>query len=98
MRSGQQAGWADVTAPSDISVDGYAGKAFQRTAPTDMSGCDTAVGGRRDGTFGPHPEFRSWEASGLYEPGQTETVWVLDVDGTVVVINASLYADGIGSG
>ena len=37
----QQGGWVDVTAPSDISVDGYVGKAFQRTAPAVMSDCDT---------------------------------------------------------
>ena len=29
----QQGGWVDVTAPSDISIDGYPGKTFQRTAP-----------------------------------------------------------------
>ena len=40
----EQQGWADVTAPSDISVDGYAGKAFQRTAPADMSDCNTTFG------------------------------------------------------
>ena len=27
----QQGGWANVTTPSDITVDGYAGKEFQRT-------------------------------------------------------------------
>ena len=37
----EQQGWAEVTAPSDISVDGYAGKAFQRTAPADFSDCTT---------------------------------------------------------
>ena len=37
----EQGGWVDVTAPSDISVDGYAGKAFQRTAPADFSDCST---------------------------------------------------------
>ena len=41
----EQQGWAEVTAPSDISVDGYVGKAFQRTAPADMSGCTTEDGG-----------------------------------------------------
>ena len=35
----EQQGWAEVTAPSDISIDGYVGKAFQRTAPADMSDC-----------------------------------------------------------
>ena len=33
-----------MTAPSDISVDGYVGKAFQRTAPADMSDCTTRDG------------------------------------------------------
>ena len=37
----EQGGWVDVTAPSDISVDGYAGKAFQRTAPAVFSDCST---------------------------------------------------------
>ena len=40
----QQGGWVDVTAPSDISVDGYVGKAFQRTAPAVMSDCTTRDG------------------------------------------------------
>ena len=35
----QQGGWVDVTAPSDISVDGYLGKTFQRTAPAVISDC-----------------------------------------------------------
>ena len=39
----EQQGWAEVTAPSDISIDGYVGKAFQRTAPADMSDCGTRI-------------------------------------------------------
>jgi hypothetical protein len=92
----EQRGWAEVTDPSDISVDGYAGKAFQRTAPADMSDCDTTF-------WGPHfyHAFQSWQreegaltpitagnfAGLFYDPGQIETLWVLDIDGTVVVIN-----------
>ncbi len=59
----EQQGWAEVTAPSDISVDGYVGKAFQRTAPTDMSDCGTRSTGTRecrDG-HGDDSDFRSWE-------------------------------------
>ena len=40
----EQQGWAEVTSPSDISIDGYIGKAFQRTAPSDMSDCSTRNG------------------------------------------------------
>ena len=29
---------------------------------------------------------------GYYEPGQIETLMVLDIDGTVIVINANLWA------
>ena len=43
----EQRGWVNVTVPTDISIDGYAGKAFQRTAPADMSDCDTMRWGPR---------------------------------------------------
>ena len=88
----EQKGWTDVTAPSDISIDGYVGKAFQRTALADMSDCTTRrYHTRTGGGLGPHPDFRSWEIRGefndQYEPGETETLWVIDLDGTMVVIS-----------
>ena len=88
----QQGGWVDVTVPSDISVDGYDGKAFQRTAPATMSDCTTRNGETRPSN---HAFFPSWESSeGInmgYEPGQIETLWVLDIDGTVIVISTELW-------
>jgi hypothetical protein len=99
----EQGGWVDVTAPSDISVNGYNGKAFQRTTPV-MYSCDTDEAfrprfpTRQHREDGSEPAFRSWEnenASNFggwyYESGQMETVWVLDIDGTLVVINANLF-------
>ena len=88
----QQGGWVDVTVPSDISIDGYVGKAFQRTAPAAMSGCTDSDGGTGD----PHRgRFFDWmTADGIsmgHEPGQVETLWVLDLDGTVVVIRTELW-------
>ena len=104
----EQQGWAEVTAPSDISVDGYVGKAFQRTAPADMSGCSTGGGTprtRMTGDVRPYPDVRSWDnADGelgggdCYEPGEIETLWVLDIDGTVVVISTGAVAGAIGGG
>ena len=35
----EQRGWADVTAPSDITIDGHPGKMFQRAAPAVLSDC-----------------------------------------------------------
>jgi len=101
-RLSEQEGWVDVTGPTDIAVNGYAGKAFQRTAPIDMADCDTAVYGHRleSGRATLGPVFRSWDApiAGMYEPGRTETLWVLDIDGTVVVINASPWPEASAAG
>jgi hypothetical protein len=84
----EQGGWADVTTPSEISIDGYAGKAFRRTAPTDILACDTLGGtGTPSQQDGLRPSF------GGDRPGDIETVWVLDVDGTVVVIEAKEYPE-----
>ena len=96
----EQRGWADVTAPSDISVDGYPGKTFQRTAPAVLSDCPNMSPGHMrlpeaDGDAtreaGRTKTLRI-SAGAYYEPGQFETLLVLDIDGTVVVINANLWA------
>ena len=79
----EQAGWTQVTTPSDVTVDGYRGKRFQRTAPADFSDCN---GGGRNA-------FRGWGGGwGLsyYEPGEVENLLVLDVNGTMIVINTRL--------
>ena len=107
----EQHGWAEVTAPSDISIDGYVGKAFQRTVPTGIvyhcdinyqTGADgNSDAGERlpDGVPG-FPDFRTWEnldegsgSGGGYEPGMIETLWVLDIDGKVVLIRAILLPE-----
>jgi len=73
----EQAGWIDVTPPSDISIDGYAGKAFQRVTPTDLSDCPLG--------------FTSWSQT-VYESNSTNTVWVLDLAGTIIVVEARVDA------
>ena len=73
----EQAGWIDVTTPSDISIDGYAGKAFQRVTPTDISDCPLG--------------FTSWTQT-VYEPNSTNTVWVLDLDGTIIIVETRVDA------
>ena len=95
----EQRGWADVTAPSDISVDGYPGKTFQRTAPAVISDCPNMSPGHMRLPEADGDGLRSWQnedasnfGGGYYEPGQVETLMVLDIDGTVVVINANLWA------
>ena len=97
----EQGGWADVTAPSDITIDGHPGKMFQRTAPAVLSDCNKGSnrlsGQDANGPIPGGPALRSWlneDDSNLgwaaYEPGQFESLVILDIDGTVVVINANL--------
>jgi hypothetical protein len=78
-----QAGWAEVTTPLDVTVNGYPGKEFQRTAPAEFTGCNPGTGafrGRGDGN-----QNRSF-----YEPGEIETLRVLDVNGTIIIVNTRL--------
>jgi hypothetical protein len=79
----EQAGWAAVTTPSDLTVNGYAGKEFQRTAPAEFTGCNPG-----------NAAFRSWETGNqgwsYYEPTEIETLRVLDVNGTIIIINTRL--------
>jgi len=95
----QRGGWVDVTAASDVSIDGYPGKTFQRTVPAVLSLCPNMGPGRMRDPELDGNGLRSWLnendkniAGWYYEPGQQETLIVLDIDGTVVVINANLWA------
>jgi hypothetical protein len=68
-----------VTAPSDITINGYAGKTFQRTAPADFTGCNPG-----------QAAFRSWssyQGDVAYQPNETETLLVLDLNGSIILIN-----------
>jgi hypothetical protein len=80
----------DASAPVDVTVDGYSGKSITLHVP------DDAVFGECDGGY-----FGSWAGGGdpvsagpsRYHqgPGQIDQVWVLDVDGTLVTIDAAWY-------
>ena len=82
----EQKGWVDVTAPTEITVSGYEGKAFQRTAPAEFVDCDSS----------PNP-FRGWryDDGGLsyYFEGEIETLWILDVDGEIIIVNTRTGAN-----
>lgn len=72
-----------ATAPTDVEVDGYAGTYMEMTVPggIDVAGCD-------------HGEFRTWaDPSGCcrnLEAGQRDLLWIVDVDGHRLVIDAAL--------
>lgn len=66
----------DATDPVDVTLDGYAGKYIDLALPADP-GC---------------AEFRPWEP-GIYAQGPSHTwhLWILDVAGTRVVVQAMDY-------
>jgi len=78
--------------PSDVMVDGFSGKYLELTVP------DLAVQGTEHGnlfTDCTDGELKSWIAPTLsyafhgYElPGQVEEFWLLDIDGTRLLIEA----------
>lgn len=76
----------DASPATDITVDGYAGKAIELTVPADLNFADCDAG-----------EFRSWQeptgGSARFHqgPGQHDLLWIIDVDGTRVVIDASFF-------
>lgn len=76
-----------VSTPTDITVDGFAGTYMERTvrAGTNLADCD-----------GIH--FRPWLATDggerYLEPGQRDILWIVDVDGVPLVIDASLGEAG----
>lgn len=79
----------DATEPVDVVVDGYAGKEMEWSVPDhiDFSTCDTFEGDNF---------FESWDAaagswaSDRYQqgPGQVDRLWILDVNGERLVIDA----------
>jgi len=74
----------EATAPTDVELNGYAGKYMEMTVPAriDVSKCD---GG----------EYRTWidttrDGERSLEAGQRDLLWILDVDGSRLVIDSAL--------
>lgn len=70
--------------PVDVTIDGFAGAKVELTVPEDAAFTECFAGGT---------DYRLWnDAVGGYRclqgPGQIERIWVLDVDGTRLVIDA----------
>jgi hypothetical protein len=73
-----------ATAPTDVALDGFTGKFMELTVPAriDLADC-------HDG------QFRTWvdptlEGARWLDPGQRDLLWIVDVDGSRLVIDAAL--------
>jgi hypothetical protein len=72
-----------ATTPTDVEIDGYAGKYMEMTVPAGVAVVDCD-----------HGEFRTWadpiEGNRYLEAGQRDLLWIVDVDGRRLVIDAAL--------
>jgi hypothetical protein len=74
--------------PAEVAVDGFAGKMIELTVPADAE---------FDECFGGPDNYRLWQSviPGHYRclqgPGQINRIWILDVDGVRLVIDAQHF-------
>jgi hypothetical protein len=85
----------DASEPVDITVDGYAGKSLTLHVPDDavFEDCDNGNFGywaSIDLEFGDDGSSPSRHAQA---PGQIDTLYILDLDGVIMIIDASYYAE-----
>jgi hypothetical protein len=73
----------DASEPVDVTVGGYTGKAITLHVPDDASPDDCEGG--EFGTFGTAPDALDRYQQGA---GQVDELWILDVDGSIVIIDA----------
>jgi hypothetical protein len=84
----------DPTTPTDVTLAGYHGRYVQWSVPADMvvtgnsnfAGCDVKLNGHRD--------YVSWFGQGMGDrwqqmAGQVDRLWVLDVSGQRLVVDAT---------
>lgn len=88
-----------ATSPKDVSLAGHPGRYLELSVPadlksstwTDFDACDIEPSNG-------HHDFRSWLGNGLgtrylQAPGQVDRLWVLDVDGQRLVVDATYTPD-----
>jgi hypothetical protein len=78
----------DASTPVDVTIDGYSGKTVTLHVPADadFAQCD-------EGTFGSWWLTETENSRSQQEPGQVDEIWILDVEGSVVILDASYFPD-----
>jgi hypothetical protein len=89
----------NATTPTDVTLAGYAGKYLEWSVPADMKSSSwTSFDACDLDSDGVNRDFLSWLGNGTgdrYEevPGQVDQLWVLDVKGQRLVVDAT-YSPG----
>jgi hypothetical protein len=89
----------NATKPTDVTLAGYQGRYLEWSVPatmksstwTDFDACDVELSNG-------HHDFRSWLGNGMgtrymQVPGQVDRLWVLDVQGQRLVVDATYSPD-----
>ncbi len=61
--------------PQPVTLDGHQGLYVEMVSPSDLDTCTN--------------DRRLWDGRGIYTDGQVDQVWILDVDGQRLVVDAS---------
>jgi hypothetical protein len=82
----------EASAPEDITVDGYAGKRIilRMAEGVDFDVCDEGFFALLGQSRGSSPDDLGRYSQ---DPGQIEELWVVDVDGSIVVMDGVYYPD-----
>ena len=89
----------NATRPTDVTLAGYAGKYLEWSVPADLKSSSwTSFDACDLDSDGVHRDFLSWLGNGMgdrYEevPGQVDQLWVLDVNGQRLVVDATYSPD-----
>jgi hypothetical protein len=92
----------NATSPSAVELGGYAGMYLEWSVPADLKFDEQGNFPDCDGDGAGHYDFRSWTGVGggstRYHqgPGQVDRLWILDVDGKRLVIDAFSMPEATG--
>ena len=83
----EQEGW-EASAPTDVTLGGFPGKRIELTVPADLD-TSTCTNGVLRYWPGPGPDLSTGDCCN--PPGNTDTVYVIDIDGNRLVAIARHY-------
>jgi hypothetical protein len=83
----------DATKPVDVTVGGYAGKSITLHVPADAAMTGEDFTGCEDGKFASYGTADDPLSRYHQGPGQIDELWIVDVDGATVIIDAMYRSD-----